>query len=146
MLTMSIHREKKALHTSYRCGRDNLPLMDRMCEQLQPHYDYTKDWQPTFRDFLLSKDDGGDRLNEVKGHERAEYLYELLREQLNRETAVREEKQSKMETELGQVWNTTLSRIKKTYSQLGSFPNSLCMYVYPLSSKQGIDWTRWNQG
>lgn len=112
-------REKRSLYTSYRCERDNHLLLDRMCEQLQLNYDPSKDWQPIFTPKSTMQEPNEANQDSANDLARTEYLYELLKEQLKREIAAREDKQTKIETELGQVWNTTLSRIKKTYSQLG---------------------------
>jgi len=90
-----------------------------MCEQLQLNYDPSKDWQPIFTSKSTIQEPNEENQDSANNLARTEYLYELLKEQLKREIAAREDKQTKIETELGQVWNTTLSRIKKTYSQLG---------------------------
>ena len=90
-----------------------------MCEQLQLNYDPSKDWQPIFTPKSTIQEPNEESQDSATNLARTEYLYELLKEQLKREIAAREDKQTKIETELGQVWNTTLSRIKKTYSQLG---------------------------
>eukprot|EP01090_Pellita_catalonica_P017414 TRINITY_DN5252_c0_g1_i2.p1 TRINITY_DN5252_c0_g1~~TRINITY_DN5252_c0_g1_i2.p1 ORF type:complete len:366 (-),score=75.45 TRINITY_DN5252_c0_g1_i2:21-992(-) len=113
--------EKNALFKSYKCASLFNPLMDLMCQQLEPHYDYRIDWTPNYKTSAVETPEWNVDLAErhkanQEAHDRQEFMLALFKEQLSQEEEARKDADVELLADLNEFKTVAIESMDKNYA------------------------------
>ncbi|KAL6053204.1 hypothetical protein QOT17_018100 [Balamuthia mandrillaris] len=116
-----------------------------MCEQLHPNYEWSEEWRPQegawLKEKTLQEEEERERHlheDDVEAHERAEFLYELLKEQLRNEVELRQQAQKQALEEVQQL-GKVLSKFRTEVKELGNNLQALKEELQGRVTVEGLD-------